>query len=153
GAGRRARCRVRDSAPVWDRRRRRGAPRARRGRVLPVPAEVRRVRPAHGRVSGPRASGARRNLAPGPQLGRPVAAPLPAAPPRVVTAVLELENLEVVYHHVATAIQGVSLRVPPGAIVALLGTNGAGKTTTLRAISGFLGADNAQIVGGEVIFG
>jgi branched-chain amino acid transport system ATP-binding protein len=69
-----------------------------------------------------------------------------------VTAVLELENLEVVYHHVATAIQGVSLRVPPRSIVALLGTNGAGKTTTLRAISGFLGADDAQIVGGRVVF-
>jgi branched-chain amino acid transport system ATP-binding protein len=69
-----------------------------------------------------------------------------------VTAVLELENLEVVYHHVATAIQGVSLRVPPQSIVALLGTNGAGKTTTLRAISGFLGADDAQIVGGRVAF-
>jgi len=69
-----------------------------------------------------------------------------------VTPVLELENLEVVYHHVATAIQGVSLRVPPSAIVALLGTNGAGKTTTLRAISGFLGADDAQIVGGRVLF-
>jgi len=69
-----------------------------------------------------------------------------------VTPLLELENLEVVYHHVATAIQGVSLRVPPGAIVALLGTNGAGKTTTLRAISGFLGADDAQIVGGRVVF-
>jgi branched-chain amino acid transport system ATP-binding protein len=69
-----------------------------------------------------------------------------------VTPVLELENLEVVYHHVATAVQGVSLRVPPRAIVALLGTNGAGKTTTLRAISGFLGADDAQIVDGRVVF-
>ena len=69
-----------------------------------------------------------------------------------MTSVLELENLEVVYHHVATAIQGVSLRVPPRSIVALLGTNGAGKTTTLRAISGFLGADDAQIVGGRVVF-
>jgi branched-chain amino acid transport system ATP-binding protein len=69
-----------------------------------------------------------------------------------VTALLELENLEVVYHRVATAIQGVSLRVPPAQIVALLGTNGAGKTTTLRAISGFLGADDAQIVGGRVVF-
>src|SRR5206468_3324248 len=45
-----------------------------------------------------------------------------------------------------------ALRVPAGAIVALLGTNGAGKTTTLRAISGFLGADDAQIVGGRVLF-
>ena len=70
----------------------------------------------------------------------------------VVTALLELENLEVVYHRVATAIQGVSLRVPPAQIVALLGTNGAGKTTTLRAVSGFLGADDAQIVGGRVVF-
>jgi len=70
----------------------------------------------------------------------------------VVTAVLELENLEVVYHRVATAIQGVSLRVPPAQIVTLLGTNGAGKTTTLRAVSGFLGADDAQIVGGRVVF-
>ena len=69
-----------------------------------------------------------------------------------MTPVLELENLEVVYHHVATAVQGVSLRVPPRAIVALLGTNGAGKTTTLRAISGFLGADDAQIVDGRVVF-
>src|SRR5882762_11936399 len=42
--------------------------------------------------------------------------------------------------------------LPPGSIVALLGTNGAGKTTTLRAISGFLGADDAQIVGGRVVF-
>jgi branched-chain amino acid transport system ATP-binding protein len=69
-----------------------------------------------------------------------------------VTPVLEVENLEVVYHHVATAIQGVSLAVPPRSIVALLGTNGAGKTTTLRAISGFLGADDAQVVGGRVTF-
>ena len=69
-----------------------------------------------------------------------------------MTPVLELENLEVVYHHVATAVQGVSLRVPPRTIVALLGTNGAGKTTTLRAISGFLGADDAQIVDGRVVF-
>ncbi len=69
-----------------------------------------------------------------------------------MTALLETENLEVVYHRVATAIQGVSLRVAERSIVALLGTNGAGKTTTLRAISGFLGADDAQIVGGRVRF-
>jgi len=81
-----------------------------------------------------------------------VAAALPTAAPGVVTPVLEVENLEVVYHHVATAIQGVSLAVPPRAIVALLGTNGAGKTTTLRAISGFLGADDAQVIGGRVAF-
>jgi len=69
-----------------------------------------------------------------------------------VTPLLELENVEVVYHRVATAIQGVSLRVPERAIVALLGTNGAGKTTTLRAISGFLGADDAAVVEGRIAF-
>jgi branched-chain amino acid transport system ATP-binding protein len=69
-----------------------------------------------------------------------------------VNPLLELENVEVVYHHVATAVQSVSLRVPARAIIALLGTNGAGKTTTLRAISGFLGADDARIVGGRITF-
>jgi len=69
-----------------------------------------------------------------------------------VTTLLELENVEVVYHHVATAVQAVSLAVPARSIVALLGTNGAGKTTTLRAISGFLGADDARVVGGRIAF-
>ena len=69
-----------------------------------------------------------------------------------MTALLELENVEVVYHHVATAVQGVSLQVPDRSIVALLGTNGAGKTTTLRAISGFLGGDEAQVVAGRIAF-
>jgi len=69
-----------------------------------------------------------------------------------VTPLLALENVEVVYHRVATAIQSVSLQVPERGLVALLGTNGAGKTTTLRAISGFLGADDAAIVSGRVVF-
>ena len=69
-----------------------------------------------------------------------------------MTPLLELENVEVVYHHVATAVQAVSLAVPERSIVALLGTNGAGKTTTLRAISGFLGADDARVVGGRIAF-
>jgi branched-chain amino acid transport system ATP-binding protein len=60
--------------------------------------------------------------------------------------------VEVVYHHVITAVQGVTLEVGKGAIVALLGTNGAGKTTTLRAISGFLGADDARITDGRVLY-
>ena len=63
---------------------------------------------------------------------------------------LALEGLEVVYHRVVTAVQGISMTVPEGAIVALLGTNGAGKTTTLRAISGFIGLDDARVTAGAI---
>ena len=63
---------------------------------------------------------------------------------------LEVKKLEVLYHRVIMAIQGISFRVPRGSIVALLGINGAGKTTTLRAISGFMGLDDAQISDGVV---
>lgn len=65
---------------------------------------------------------------------------------------LRIEKLEVVYHHVSTAIQGVSLDVNKNQIVALLGVNGAGKTTTLRAISGFLGVDDAKVTEGVIEF-
>jgi branched-chain amino acid transport system ATP-binding protein len=58
----------------------------------------------------------------------------------------------VVYHHVSMAIQGISLNILKGQIFALIGSNGAGKTTTLRAISGFLGSDNATIVDGDIFF-
>lgn len=67
-------------------------------------------------------------------------------------ALLRLEQLEVVYQKVVTAIQGVSLEVAEGQIVALLGSNGAGKTTTLRAITGFLGIDDARVTDGRVWF-
>lgn len=65
---------------------------------------------------------------------------------------LRIEKLEVVYHRAITAIQGISLSVQPEQIVAVLGTNGAGKTTTLRAISGFLGIDDAAVTEGSIVF-
>jgi branched-chain amino acid transport system ATP-binding protein len=67
-------------------------------------------------------------------------------------SLLAVEKLEVVYHHAITAVQGITLAVEAGRIVALLGTNGAGKTTTLRAISGFLGVDDARVSEGTITF-
>lgn len=65
---------------------------------------------------------------------------------------LAVDKLEVVYKRAITAVQGITLQVGAGQIVAVLGTNGAGKTTTLRAISGFLGLDDAKVTEGTVRF-
>ncbi len=65
---------------------------------------------------------------------------------------LRVNNLEVVFHHTVQVLKGLSLSVPEGAIVALLGSNGAGKTTTLKAISGLLPLEDGEIVDGEVEF-
>jgi branched-chain amino acid transport system ATP-binding protein len=72
------------------------------------------------------------------------------APPAV--PLLAAEALEVAYHRVAIALHGVSLRVMPQTIVVLFGNNGAGKTTTLRAISGFIGLDDACVTAGRIRF-
>lgn len=69
-----------------------------------------------------------------------------------MTALLSVEKLEVVYNRAITAVQGITLSVRAGQIVAILGTNGAGKSTTLRAISGFLGIDDARVTEGSVTF-
>src|ERR1700674_5462148 len=58
---------------------------------------------------------------------------------------LAVTNIEVVYDRVILVLKGVSLAVPRGGIVALLGANGAGKTTTLKAISNLLNADAAAV--------
>jgi len=77
-----------------------------------------------------------------------------SAAPAVASAVLSLNNVEVIYDHVALAIKGVSLEVPQGGMVALLGANGAGKSTTLKAIMGIVApVRGAIIVNGENVTG
>lgn len=81
--------------------------------------------------------------------------PAPREPESAVArppSLLELDRVEVTYHRVAVAVQGISLHVQDGQIVALLGSNGAGKTTILRAISGFLGVDDARVTEGTIGF-
>jgi branched-chain amino acid transport system ATP-binding protein len=65
---------------------------------------------------------------------------------------LAIDDLEVAYHRAAVALHGVTLRVMPQTIVALVGNNGAGKTTTMRAISGFIGLDDARVTAGQIRF-
>src|SRR5215469_4146566 len=67
-------------------------------------------------------------------------------------AVLSVNNIEVVYNHVILVLKGVSLAVPRGTIVAVLGANGAGKTTTLKAISNLLGAERGEVTKGSIVF-
>ena len=63
---------------------------------------------------------------------------------------LEVSNIEVVYDHVILVLKGVSLQVPAGGIVALLGANGAGKSTTLKAISNLLQAERGEVTRGAI---
>ncbi|MEP9356534.1 ABC transporter ATP-binding protein [Xanthobacter sp. KR7-65] len=67
-------------------------------------------------------------------------------------AILSVNNIEVIYDHVALVLRGVSLTVPEGGIVALLGANGAGKTTTLRAVSNLLRSERGDVTKGSVVF-
>ncbi len=66
--------------------------------------------------------------------------------------VLRVNNIEVIYDHVILVLKGVSLEVPEGGIVALLGANGAGKTTTLKAISNLLHAERGDVTKGSIEF-
>ena len=65
-------------------------------------------------------------------------------------ALLEVNNIEVIYNHVILVLKGVSLSVPKGGITALLGGNGAGKTTTLKAISNLLASERGEVTKGSV---
>jgi branched-chain amino acid transport system ATP-binding protein len=86
-----------------------------------------------------------------------MSAALQAAPPisdgaSTAKAYLAINNIEVIYDHVILVLKGVSLEVPQGKIVALLGANGAGKTTTLKAISNLLGAERGDVTKGTIEF-
>lgn len=66
--------------------------------------------------------------------------------------ILSVNNIEVIYDHVILVLKGVSLSVPAGGIVALLGANGAGKTTTLKAISNLIRAERGEVTKGTILF-
>ena len=74
------------------------------------------------------------------------------APAAQTAPLLSVRNIEVVYDKVILVLRGLSLDVPKGAIVALLGANGAGKSTTLKAISGLLKTEDGEVIRGEIIF-
>jgi branched-chain amino acid transport system ATP-binding protein len=76
----------------------------------------------------------------------------PAVAPATPPPILSVNNIEVVYNHVILVLKGVSLAVPRGQIVALLGANGAGKSTTLKAISNLLSAERGEVTKGSIVF-
>ncbi|MBN9358131.1 ABC transporter ATP-binding protein [Herbaspirillum huttiense] len=76
----------------------------------------------------------------------------PSAATAAVAKALAINNIEVIYDHVILVLKGVSLDVPEGKIVALLGANGAGKSTTLKAISNLLHAERGDVTKGSIEF-
>jgi branched-chain amino acid transport system ATP-binding protein len=74
------------------------------------------------------------------------------APAAQTENILSVKNIEVIYDHVILVLKGVSLDVPKGGIVALLGANGAGKTTTLKAISNLLHSERGEVTKGAILF-
>jgi branched-chain amino acid transport system ATP-binding protein len=87
-----------------------------------------------------------RPIDPSPHASATGSSGAPAAP------LLSVRNIEVVYDEVILVLRGLSLDVPRGAVVALLGANGAGKSTTLKAISGLLKTENGAVTRGEIVF-
>jgi branched-chain amino acid transport system ATP-binding protein len=97
-------------------------------------------------------------VSPHPTPGTPaLAGGRPGAPPPAGEGtgagnppLLAVNNIEVIYNHVILVLKGVSLAVPEGGVVALLGGNGAGKTTTLKAISNLLRAERGEVTKGSI---
>ena len=77
-----------------------------------------------------------------------MAAPVVTAP----AVLLDVNGIEVIYNHVILVLKGVSLQVPEGRIVALLGANGAGKTTTLRAVSNLLKGERGEVTKVNIVY-
>src|SRR5687767_15974856 len=76
-----------------------------------------------------------------------------SALPKAATApLLDVNGIEVIYNHVILVLKGVSLAIPEGGIVALLGANGAGKSTTLKAISNLLRVERGEVTKGSIEF-
>ena len=69
-----------------------------------------------------------------------------------MSAYLSVNNIEVIYDHVILVLKGVSLEVPKGKIVALLGANGAGQSTTLKAVSNLLRTERGDVTKGSIEF-
>ena len=113
------------------------------GAVIPPPATTSAADPAAFAAS---TSAGTVKAAPGSS------ASVSGAPELIGPALLDVSNIEVVYDHVILVLKGVSLQVPEGGIVALLGANGAGKTTTLKAISNLLRAERGEVTKGKITF-
>jgi len=79
-------------------------------------------------------------------------APVIPAAGTTVDDILTIANVEIVYNEVSLAVRGISMSVPRGSVVAVLGANGAGKTTTIRGISGLLGIQDGRIREGDITF-
>src|SRR5690606_9786913 len=95
----------------------------------------------------------RSSKAAGPRPRRPAGAavaPQKTENPAVTAPLLSVNGIEVIYNHVILVLKGVSLQVPEGHIVALLGANGAGKTTTLRAVSNLLKGERGEVTKGSI---
>ncbi len=73
-------------------------------------------------------------------------------PPRATGDLLTVNNIEVIYDDVILVLRGLSLAVPQGKVVALLGSNGAGKSTTLKALSGLLTTEHGEVTDGSIVF-